>query len=198
MTKGQLITGRKVNTEYDLYETPYEATKKILNRLIEDKVLNVSKDELYECCSGAGAITKVLKEIGFTYKASDIQAEDFIVGEKGIDVYKLPDKCCNIVFTNPPYNLMTPKKNNIETHMLKQFLRIANDKVILLLNIFFLSSEKRKELLKDSPLKHIYIHSDRLTMFPYGEAKPENGGTKFFAWYVWEHGYTGEPIIRWL
>jgi predicted RNA methylase len=198
MASGQSITGRKKNIKYDLYETPKEATRKILDALIDDSILNTINDELYECCSGAGAITNVLDEYGFKYNASDIQIEDYIVGEKGIDVYELPDKCCDIVFTNPPYNLMTPRKKNFDTHMLKQFLRISKDKVILLLNIFYLSSDTRMEMLKQSPLKYVYMHSDRVTMFPYGEEKPDNGGTKFFAWYVFEHGYTGEPVIRWL
>jgi hypothetical protein len=192
MPNGQSITGRKKNIKYDLYETPKEATQKILNALIDDKILNPSTDEIYECCSGCGAITNVLDDYYLTFKASDIQTEDYIVGEKGVDVYKLPDKCCKFVLTNPPYDLMT--KDN----MLNEFLRISTDKVVLLLNIFFLSSEKRKELLKNSPLRYVYIHSDRLTMFPYGEAKPDNGGTKMFAWYLFEHGYEGEPIIRWL
>lgn len=192
MSNGQSITGRKKNIKYDLYETPKEATEKILNALIKDKILNPTTNELYECCAGAGAITNVLDAYDITYKASDIQTEDYIAGEKGVDVYKLPDKCCDIVFTNPPYDMMT-KEN-----MLNEFLRISKDKVILLLNIFFLSSGKRKDLLKSSNLKYVYIHSDRVTMFPYGEAKPENGGTKMFAWYVFEHGYDGKPMIDWI
>jgi hypothetical protein len=193
MAKGQSIAGRKVNIQYDLYETPESATIKILNKLIEDEVLKETRDNLYECCSGAGAITRVLDTYyKFNYKASDIQTDDFIVGDKGIDVYTLPDKCCDIVFTNPPYDLMT--KNN----MLQEFLRISKNKVILLLNIYFLASEKRKELLKQSHLKYVYIHSDRLTMFPFGSKKPEASGTKMFSWFIFEHGYEGEPVIRWL
>jgi hypothetical protein len=83
-------------------------------------------------------------------------------------------------------------------NMLSEFLRISKEKVILLLNIFYLSSEKRKEMLKQSHLKYVYIHSDRLTMYPYGETKPENGGTKMFAWFVFEHGYNDNPMIDWL
>lgn len=189
--QGKNITGRTKSTEHDLYETPAWATKKITKRLLEDKVLEIT-DVIDEVCCGAGAITKVLEEFGFKVNQSDIQDEDYITGEKSIDVYKINDKSCNIVFTNPPYNHMT-KEN-----MLAEFLRISKNKVILLLNIFYLSSGKRKELLENSPLKYIYIHSDRVTMFPYGETEPINGGTKMFAWYVWEHGYKGEPIIRWL
>ena len=35
-----------------------------------------------------------------------------------------------------------------------------------------------------------------------GKSTDENGkpwaSTMCFAWFIWEHGYSGEPIIRWL
>ena len=186
------IVGRKKdNDKFDLYETPTWATNLIVDRLINDGVLSLDSI-ITEPCSGTGAISKVLESKGFIVKSSDIQTEDFIYGSKGIDVYKMPDKSEQIVFTNPPYNLMT-KRN-----MLEEFLRISTDKVILLLNIYYLSSKDRYELLNNSPLKYVYIHSDRVTMFPYGEEKPKSTGTKMFAWFVWEHGYEGEPIIGWI
>ena len=186
------IVGRKKsNDKFDLYETPEWATELIVSRLTEDKVLNVG-DAITEPCSGAGAISNVLLDAGFKVKSSDIQDEDFVFGSRNVDVYNMPDKSEDIVFTNPPYNLMT--KNG----MLNEFLRVANDKVILLLNIYYLSSKDRYELLTNSPLKYIYVHSERVTMFPYGEEKPRSSGTKMFAWFVWEHGYEGEPIVRWL
>ena len=92
-------------------------------------------------------------------------------------MYDLDDELCDVVFTNPPYNLMTQKDKDGGS-MLNEFLRISKHKVILLLNIFFLSSKERKELLEQSHLRHVYIHSDRVTMYPYGEEKPKNGGTK--------------------
>ena len=85
-------------------------------------------------------------------------------------------------------------KNN----MLEQFLRISNEKVILLLNIYYLSSTERYEMLKNSHLQYVYVHSERVTMYPYGEEKPKSSGTKMFAWFVWNKKYNGEPIIRWV
>ena len=191
MSNGKTIAGRKKHIKFDLYETPTWATEKFIVRALHDGVLNTN-DEIHECCSGAGAISKVLEKYGFIIKSSDIQNKDFIYGERGVDVYKLKDNHCKITMTNPPYILMT------KFGMLSEFLRISENKVILLLNIYFLSSQKRKKLLEHSPLKYVYIHSDRLTMFPFGEKKPKNDGTKMFAWYVWEHGYRGEPVIRFL
>lgn len=190
MPLGNHIAGRTRKSQFDFYETPEWATEKFLSQAIADGTIS-KNDKVYECCCGAGAIVRVLQKMGFEKIAqSDIQTEDYISGEKGVDVYSLKDNCCEIVITNPPYNLMT-KEN-----MLCEFLRIASKKVILLLNIYFISSAKRKEMLENSPLKTVYIHSDRVTMFPHGEETPKNGGTKLFAWFVWEHGYTGTPEIK--
>ena len=115
----------------------------------------------------------------------------------GVDVYDIEDKSCDVVFTNPPYNLMTLKEKDGGS-MLKEFLRISKKKVILLLNVFFLSSKERKELLKSSHLRHMYIHSDRVTMYPYGEEKPKHTGTKMFVWLIWDKEYNGLPTFDWI
>lgn len=186
------IVGRKKQSEFDFYETPEWATRKAIGQMLEDGIIN-KESNIYEPCAGAGAISRVLEEYGFiNVKKSDIQTEDYIDGERGIDVYKIPDNSCEIVITNPPYNQMT-KKN-----MLHEFKRIASNRVILILNIFYLSSKERKEMLENSQLRHIYIHSERVTMFPYGEEKPKNGGTKMFAWFVWDKDYNGDPTLSWI
>nr|WP_298544139.1 hypothetical protein [uncultured Lachnoclostridium sp.] len=189
---GNSITGRKENVAYDFYETPKWATEKAVKAMLRDKILN-KKEFVYEPCVGTGAITDVLEMYGFeNIEASDIQTADYIKGMKGVDVYEVEDNACDVVITNPPYNLMT--KGN----MLAEFQRIAEKKVILLLNIFYLSSKDRKQMLENSSLRHIYIHSDRATMFPYGQEKPKNGGTKMYAWYVWDKEYTGKPTLSWI
>ena len=198
MSNGLAITGRKkTDNQYDFYETPKWATEKAVEAMLVDGILN-KYDDVYEPCVGAGAISDVLKIYGFeNLRCSDIQTADYIKGDKGIDVYDIEDNVCDVVFTNPPYNLMTQKEKNGGS-MLKEFLRISKHKVMLLLNIFFLSSKERKELLEQSHLRHIYIHSDRVTMYPYGEEPPKNGGTKMYAWFVWDKDYDGKPTLSWI
>ena len=197
MSDGLTISGRKRNDEFDFYETPRWATERAIEAMLMDGVLSRYEDVLEPCC-GAGAISNVLSVYGFeNLRESDIQTADYISGEKGVDVYDLPDEVCDVVFTNPPYNLMTLKEKNGGS-MLKEFLRIARKKVVLLLNVFFLSSKERKELLESSHLRHMYIHSDRVTMFPFGEDKPQNGGTKMFVWLVWDKEYDGMPTFSWI
>lgn len=197
MSNGLSITGRKKNDVYDFYETPTWATEKALDAMLRDGYIT-KQDSILEPCSGAGAISNVLEKYGFeNVKNSDIQTADFIRGEKGINVYDIEDNSCDVVFTNPPYNLMTLKECKGGS-LLKEFLRISRQKVILLVNIFFLSSKDRKELLENSHIQHMYIHSDRVTMFPYGEEKPKNGGTKMFVWVIWNKQYNDKPTFTWI
>lgn len=197
MSNGLSITGRKKNDVYDFYETPTWATEKALDAMLRDGYIT-KQDNILEPCSGAGAISSVLEKYGFeNVKNSDIQTADFVRGEKGINVYDIEDNSCDVVFTNPPYNLMTLKECKGGS-LLKEFLRISRQKVILLVNIFFLSSKDRKELLENSHIQHMYIHSDRVTMFPYGEEKPKNGGTKMFVWVVWNKQYNDKPTFSWI
>lgn len=197
MSNGIAITGRKRNEEFDFYETPKWATEKAIEQMLIDGIIN-KYDDIYEPCCGAGAISDVLQTYGFeNIECSDIQDADYIKGNKGVDVYDIPDNQCDVVFTNPPYNLMTLKEKDGGS-MLKEFLRISRKKVILLLNVFFLSSKDRKNLLESSHLRHMYIHSDRVTMFPFGEDKPKNGGTKMFVWLVWDKEYNGKPTFSWI
>lgn len=197
MSNGFSITGRKKNDVHDFYETPIWATEKALDAMLRDGYIT-KQDDILEPCSGAGAISSVLEKYGFeNVKNSDIQTADFIRGEKGINVYDIEDNSCDVIFTNPPYNLMTLKECKGGS-LLKEFLRISREKVILLVNIFFLSSKDRKELLENSHIQHMYIHSDRVTMYPFGEEKPKNGGTKMFVWVIWNKQYNDKPTFSWI
>lgn len=197
MSNGFSITGRKKNDVHDFYETPIWATEKALDAMLRDGYIT-KQDDILEPCSGAGAISSVLEKYGFeNVKNSDIQTADFIRGEKGINVYDIENNSCDVIFTNPPYNLMTLKECKGGS-LLKEFLRISRERVILLVNIFFLSSKDRKELLENSHIQHMYIHSDRVTMYPFGEEKPKNGGTKMFVWVIWNKQYNDKPTFSWI
>lgn len=186
------IVGRNKHTGLDFYETPEWATRKVITAMYKDELFN-DIYTIYEPCCGTGKISKVLEDLTpFIIKSSDIQTEDYIYGDKGVNVYDMPDNVCDMIFTNPPYNLMT-KEN-----MLLEFLRIAKRYVVLLLNIYFLSSKDRKQILENSHLRHIYIHSDRVTMYPFGQIAPKNGGTKMFAWFIWDKEYIGRPTLSWI
>ena len=81
-------------------------------------------------------------------------------------------------------------------------LNLANRFVIMFGKIQFLESSKRRDFFKNSPLKYVYVHSDRQATWRNGEPLDEKGkkwSTTFcHAWFVWDKTYIGEPIIRWI
>ena len=177
----------------DFYATPRNAIEAILNEV----KLNGS---ILEPAAGQGHISKLLKEY---YPYSEIVSTDLIQREErfgipiqgGVDflTHEFNRKFDNVI-TNPPFNLAQ--------EFIERSLQLSNDKVIMFAKIQLLEGNKRRELFDNTPLKYVYVFSKRVNPLRNGEELDENGkpwsSTMCFAWFVWEHDYEGEPIIRWL
>lgn len=169
----------KDREENDFYPTPPNAVHELLKR---EKFEGLT----WECACGDGAISKVLEEYGLEVYSSDLIDRGY--GDVGIDFLNTYKKVDNII-TNPPYKYAT----EFVQHALTQ----ANKKVAMLLKIQFLEGVKRYELFKTTPLKKVYVFSQRLKIYKNG-IQQKNSTMMCFAWFVWEHGYKGEPIIDWI
>ena len=162
-------TGKRKKS--DFYETPYSLTKLLLeHEKLEGKIL--------EPACGNGAISNL---IGGT--AYDIET-DFLKEKHFYDT----------IITNPPYSLA-------QEFILKA-KQVARSKVIFLLPLSYLHGKKRYDTIwtdKAFPLARVYV----FTRYPLlGEPLRKDGkhntGMMVYAWYVWEYGYQGEPVIKWL
>lgn len=179
--------------ENDFYATPFEATTAILDRI-------PLSGSILEPAAGQGHISKLLKE---RYPDSEIVSSDLIEREDkfacniqtGVDflTHEFDRKFDNVI-TNPPFSLAK--------EFIEKALSITSDKVIMFAKIQLLEGEKRRALFDHSPLKYVYVFTKRQSPLNNGSAVDENGKpwatTMCFAWFVWEHGYTGEPMIRWI
>ena len=182
---GTPLRGR---VENDYYATPPETTQSLLN------VLELNGSILEPAC-GEGHISEVLKN---NYPSSEIVSTDLIdrgYGRGGINFLEHTyDRTFTNVITNPPFKYMR--------EFVEKALEISDEKVMMFGKIQFLEGKGRKEFLMNSPLKYVYVFSERQNPLRNGESVDENGkkwsSTMCFAWYVWEKGYQGEPIVRWL
>ena len=181
-------TPMRGRVENDYYATPPESTQALLN------VLELNGSILEPAC-GEGHISEVLKS---NYPNSEIVSTDLVdrgYGEGSINFLEHTyDRSFTNVITNPPFKYMR--------EFVEKSLEISTDKVIMFGKIQFLEGQRRKEFLENSPLKYVYVFSERQNPMRNGSPVDENGkkwsSTMCFAWYVWEKGYEGEPIVRWL
>ena len=181
-------TPMRGRVENDYYATPPESTQALLN------VLELNGSILEPAC-GEGHISEVLKS---NYPNSEIVSTDLIdrgYGSGGINFLEHTyDRTFTNVITNPPFKYMR--------EFVEKSLEISTDKVIMFGKIQFLEGQRRKEFLENSPLKYVYVFSERQNPMRNGSSVDENGkkwsSTMCFAWYVWEKGYEGEPVVRWL
>ncbi len=175
----------------DFYATDPESVNALLDaHPIEGR-------SFYEPCCGQGHISIVLKEHypGAVHIASDLVDRGY--GDSTMDFLdpKYLPFHTDWIITNPPF------KHAQE--FIEKSLKCTNFGVAMFLKIQFLEGQRRQQFFKDTPLKYVYVFSARQDPWRNGiKLNPTTGkkwgGTMCFAWFVWEHGYAGEPMIRWI
>lgn len=184
--KGYSIAGTsetRERVEDDFYATPTGSVIKLLTN--EDVAYPA-----WECACGDGAIAKLLN--------GEVVATDLVdrgYGQGGVDfLITEPPKEIATVITNPPFNLFQ--------EFAEKALEIATHKVIMFGKLQALEGVKRATFMENSPLKTVYVFKARQNPLRNGSPVDENGkpwaSTMAFAWFVWEKGYEGSPIIKWI
>lgn len=171
----------------DFYATNPKALKSFLQKLTQDGLkLNL---KIWECSCGQGHLSKELIKQGYDVYSSDLidrgfgQVKDFL---------KCNSRFKGDILTNPPFKLA---ENFIEHGM---SLISNGNKLILFLKIQFLEGQKRHKLFKKYPPKFVYAHSKRQQCSMNADFDNLKATTQFYAWYIFEKGYIGETILRWI
>lgn len=170
--------------KYDYYATSPEAVEELLKR-------EKFKEIVYEPACGEGHIGKVLEKYGYKVKATDIVYRGY-GSEQTQDFFEIKENELDIL-TNPPYFCADK--------FLYHALKISNKgvKVAMLFRLAFLEGRKRYELFKEYPPKTVYVFSKRIKCYKNGDlSSNKNSNGIAFAWFVWEIGYEGETIIKWI
>ncbi len=183
------VRGREEN---DFYATDPQALVNFISSLKRDGVRSLSQN-VWECACGDGALTKVLRAQGHTVKSTDIIDRD-CPGVQIADFMKIDGGIFEgDILTNPPYKLAQK--------FIEKSLSILNDgsMAMFLLRIQFLESQKRKVFFQKNPPKYVYVNSSRIGIWKNNDkATGGNGSALCFCWFVWEKGFTGDTIVRWI
>ncbi len=187
--KGHSLAGMSTSRERvkdDFYATPEESTKALL------RVEQIIYPVLEPAC-GQGHISKLLFDKG-SIISTDLINRGYGNMFVNFLTYDFDEYEFQTVITNPPFSLFQ--------EFAEKALRVASKKVILFGKLQALEGQKRATFMENSPLKTVYVFKARQNPLRNGSPVDENGkawaSTMAFAWFVWEKGYEGEPIIKWL
>ena len=175
----------KLREENDFYATEPRAVELLLE-------LETFSPNIWECACGEGHLSKVLEHRGYKVISSDLVERGY--GHGGIDFLKSMKLFDGDIITNPPYKYA----QEFVEHALE--IITEGHKVAMFLKVQFLEGKARKKLFKKYPPKVIYVASSRLLCAKNGdfEGMRKGGGSAVaYAWFIWEKGYKGDPIVRW-
>jgi len=169
-------------SKLDYYGTDPRSTKALL-------AVEKFSHEIWEPCAGHHLIANVLKDAGYIVVTSDIA--DYGFGDPKENFLEFNGLWSGDIITNPPYGL--------STEFAVKALQVVEPghKVAMFLRTLFLEGTKRFEkLFKENPPKVIYVFTNRQVSDKNDDFN--KGSAVSYSWFVWEKGWKGEPVIKWI
>jgi hypothetical protein len=174
---------REVN---DYYATHPSAIPQLL------KILNFNRPMIIrEPSSGEGHLSIPLELAGHTVVSSDLVNRGY--GIHGVDylIYNSLFDTVNYdaVIMNPPYKYAVEfiEKSLTQAPLVAAFLPVR-----------FLESKVRERLYETSPPKYVAVFNRRCHCSKNGLFPANESSAVFYAWFIWEEGFKGDPSIRWI
>lgn len=190
-----VCNGASNHTDGEREKHDYYATEpKAVELLLQQEEFN---HYVWECACGEGHISEVLKKHGYNVKSSDLYNRGYLSTEI-IDFLQYTSEqrkqeISRDIITNPPYKYAK--------EFVQRALEISADgtKIAMFLKLTFLESKSRKMLFEKYPPKTVYVSRSRLKCAKNGNFEAEKNNTAVaYAWYVWQKGFNGNPIIKWI
>ena len=192
------VNNKAIREENDFYATDPSAIDKSI-RFFEEIELS---DNLWEPACGQLHLSCRLKDYGYNVVSSDlVKRNDYCIKLDFLQSTKMLENSEDII-TNPPFKLASD--------FVKKSMELLNNGrfAVFLLKIQFLETETRAELFKNCGLKYVGVFSNRICCAMNGEfdkyfkqdkiTGQYRGGTQCYAWFVFQKGYNGEPVLKFI
>ena len=175
--------------EHDYYSTDPKALEIFLDKIKEDNITLHNK--IWESACGEGHLSRVLENRGYQVFSSDLVDRGFGKVQDFLN-YENQNKLSVDILTNPPYNKAQ--------EFVEKALDVIQDGyyVVMFLKIQFLEGKERRKLFDKYPPKYVYVNSARQICYLNGDMSKKMSSATCYCWYIWEKGWKGEPIIRWI
>lgn len=169
---------------FDYYATDPKAVEMLLE-------LEQFAPVIWEPACGEGHISKVLQAHGYQVISTDLVYLGFGDPEPLDFLKETLDGFEGDIITNPPYS------TGLEFVQRALESVRPGGKVAMFLKVQFLEGQKRGAFFKDTPPRTVYISRSRLSCAKNGDFERFPDSAIAYAWYVWEKGFTGDPVIKW-
>lgn len=183
--------GASNHTAGERAELDYYATDPLaMELLLKEEKFNRN---IWECACGSGELSKVLIDNGYSVTSTDIADRGY--GTSGVDFLEHTQMFNGDIITNPPYN----RALEFVEHALD--LIPKGNEVAMFLRISFLEGKARRKFFDKNPPRVVYVCSGRIACYKNGitpEKKKDFSSAQGYAWFVWEKGYVGDTIVRWI
>ena len=177
--------GASSHTNHERAENDYYATEP---RCMSDLLsLDLGIYNVWECACGEGHLANVLNIAGVLGRASDLIDRNY--GEHGVDFLTQSDYWDGWIVTNPPYRYAL--------EFCKKAIELSPN-VAMFLKLTFLEGQERFHFFKEYPPKYVYVYSSRRICALNGDFESISSGASAYAWFIWEKGYKGDTVIRWI
>lgn len=182
--------GASNHTEKERQLDDYYATEpKAAELLLEQEEFHHT---IWECACGEGHLAKVFEAHGHEVISTDLVYRGYGDPEPLDFLNETIDDFEGDVITNPPYKFAL------------EFVQRALDsikpgrKVVMFLKLQFLEGKSRKNFFQITPPRRVYVSSSRLKCAKNGEFESISSSAVAYAWFVWEKGYIGETVVKWI
>ena len=170
----------------DRQEDDYYATEP---SAIDDLfAVEVFSETILEPCCGQGHLSKRMIDLGKKVISEDLVDRGY--GQGGIDFMKNRTPTDNDIITNPPYKYAQ--------QFCQKAISLTSGKVAMFLKLTFLEGQARNKFFKNNPPSKVYVYSKRKNCAKNGDFHLYPSSAVAYAWFVWEKGFTGDPIIKWI
>lgn len=183
------------------YATDPKALELFLDRIDKDGIK--LHEDIWECACGEENLSEVLKKRGYNVSSSDLVDRGYgttlnfltyipkLTFVNDVDSHTISVPIYKDILTNPPYK--------IALDFIKHALEIQADgyHTIMFLKIQFLEGKERYKFFKENPPKFVYVHSERQKCY-LNNIDDKQSSAVCYAWFIWEKGFKGDTIVRWI
>ncbi len=126
------------------------------------------------------------------YAKGDIVALDRGYGKPNVDFLQSSHRHNGDIVTNPPFRYAL--------EFVQKSLELIPDgrKVAMFLRIQFLEGKAHRKFFNEYPPQTVYVATSRIKYAMNGDFEGTKGSAALYAWFVWQKGWKGETVVRWI